>query len=122
MALTFEQNKKLIHWIEAGAPRGSGGDTLALTKSRAPEWPAGSRKPFGALSPQPLHSTGALPSIYGNSTAPGQAAVARRPVLKSVVTHSTPGGASAGRGCCGSARITCAKIGKAPLPPVSLVG
>ena len=45
MALTFEQNKKLIHWIEAGAPRGAGGDTLALNKSKAPEWPVALGKP-----------------------------------------------------------------------------
>jgi hypothetical protein len=29
-ALSAEQNKTLIHWLEAGAPRGAGPDTLKL--------------------------------------------------------------------------------------------
>ncbi len=39
-ALTADQTKTLVHWIEAGAQRGDGPDRLALEKSRAPEWPA----------------------------------------------------------------------------------
>jgi hypothetical protein len=33
--------KTLVHWIEAGAPRGSGVDPLGAVKHVAPEWPLG---------------------------------------------------------------------------------
>ncbi|MDP3739293.1 MAG: redoxin domain-containing protein [Hyphomonadaceae bacterium] len=39
--LSSEQLRTLVHWIEAGAPRGSGGDPLARIKFQAPEWPLG---------------------------------------------------------------------------------
>jgi hypothetical protein len=39
--LTPEQAKTLVHWIEAGAPRGEGVDTLAQVRHVAPEWPLG---------------------------------------------------------------------------------
>lgn len=39
--LTAQQTKTLIHWIEAGAPRGEGSDPLLANQGRvAPEWPA----------------------------------------------------------------------------------
>jgi Ca2+-binding EF-hand superfamily protein/peroxiredoxin len=44
-ALTADQNKTLIHWIEAGAPRGSGPDVLKEKAGVAPEWPAYLGKP-----------------------------------------------------------------------------
>ncbi len=37
--LTAEQNKTLIHWLRAGAPRGSGPDVLKEKAGKAPEWP-----------------------------------------------------------------------------------
>jgi peroxiredoxin len=40
-SLSPEQIKTLVHWIEAGAPRGSGPDPLAAVKFQAPEWPLG---------------------------------------------------------------------------------
>lgn len=39
--LTDDQIKTLVHWIEAGAPRGEGTDPLTLVKHVAPEWPLG---------------------------------------------------------------------------------
>jgi len=33
--------KTLVHWIEAGAPRGAGADPLGAVKHVAPEWPLG---------------------------------------------------------------------------------
>jgi len=39
-ALTPEQSKRLIHWIEAGAPRGTGDDILKTQEGQAPDWPA----------------------------------------------------------------------------------
>jgi hypothetical protein len=44
-ALTAEQNKTLIHWLEAGAPRGTGEDVLKTQASEAPEWPVSLGKP-----------------------------------------------------------------------------
>jgi peroxiredoxin len=44
--LTPEQTKTLVHWIEAGAPRGGGPDPLlANADKRAPEWPTALGKP-----------------------------------------------------------------------------
>jgi peroxiredoxin len=44
-ALTADQTKKLIHWLEAGAPRGTGRDALKEDASEAPEWPVYLGKP-----------------------------------------------------------------------------
>jgi peroxiredoxin len=44
--LTAEQTKLLVHWIEAGAPRGDGPDPLLANASKhAPEWPPELGKP-----------------------------------------------------------------------------
>jgi len=40
-SLTKAEIKTLVHWIEAGAPRGDGPDPLAVAKHEAPEWPLG---------------------------------------------------------------------------------
>jgi len=39
--LTPEETKTLVHWIEAGAPRGDGPDPLGVVKHVAQEWPLG---------------------------------------------------------------------------------
>ncbi|MCR5879318.1 hypothetical protein [Phenylobacterium sp. J367] len=39
--LTAAEVKTLVHWIEAGAPRGEGADPLAAHKVVAAEWPLG---------------------------------------------------------------------------------
>jgi len=44
-ALTADQTKTLIHWLEAGAPRGAGEDFLKTQAGEAPEWPAYLGKP-----------------------------------------------------------------------------
>jgi mono/diheme cytochrome c family protein len=40
-SLTAAEIKTLVHWIEAGAPRGAGEDPLAKLVFKAPEWPLG---------------------------------------------------------------------------------
>ena len=40
-SLTLEEAEKLVHWIEAGAPRGTGPDPLAELKKTWPEWTFG---------------------------------------------------------------------------------
>ena len=44
-SLTAQETKTLIHWIEAGAPRGKGEDILKTRAGVAPEWPAELGKP-----------------------------------------------------------------------------
>ena len=39
--LTPEQMKTLVHWIDAGSPRGAGEDPLAKIKFQAADWPLG---------------------------------------------------------------------------------
>ena len=39
--LTPEQMKTLVHWIDAGSPRGAGEDPLAKIKFQASDWPLG---------------------------------------------------------------------------------
>jgi AhpC/TSA family protein len=41
ISLTTEETQQLIHWIEAGAPRGSGSDPLAANTVDQVEWPLG---------------------------------------------------------------------------------
>jgi hypothetical protein len=44
--LTAAQTKMLVHWIEAGAPRGDGPDPLLANRGKsAPEWPTDLGKP-----------------------------------------------------------------------------
>jgi peroxiredoxin len=40
-SLSSAQIKTLVHWVEAGAPRGTGADPLAAKVFKAPEWPLG---------------------------------------------------------------------------------
>ena len=40
-SLSSDEVKTLVHWIEAGAPRGTGPDKLAEVRHVAPEWPLG---------------------------------------------------------------------------------
>jgi hypothetical protein len=40
-SLSPDQVRTLVHWVEAGAPRGEGDDPLAAAVHTAPEWPLG---------------------------------------------------------------------------------
>jgi peroxiredoxin len=40
-SLSPEQIRKIVHWVEAGAPRGKGEDPLGAVTFEAPEWPLG---------------------------------------------------------------------------------
>jgi hypothetical protein len=40
-SLSVQQSKTLVHWIEAGAPRGTGSDPLTELKKTWPEWALG---------------------------------------------------------------------------------
>ena len=53
-SLTDEQIRTLVHWIEAGAPRGEGADLLAETVQQWPVWAMGDR----------MSSSRSLPRMY----------------------------------------------------------
>ena len=59
--LSSEQLKTLVHWIDAGAPRGSGEDPLAKIDFRAPEWKLGKPDLVLPLPVVNVPATGILP-------------------------------------------------------------
>ena len=64
--LSKEQVKTLVHWIEAGAPRGSGADPLLTQKKDWPEWPLGKPDLIVETPPFTTPTTGVIP--YQNVT------------------------------------------------------
>ena len=59
--LSSEQLKTLVHWIEAGAPRGAGEDPLAKASFHAPPWKLGTPDLVLALPKVDVPATGVLP-------------------------------------------------------------
>ena len=57
-SLSIEERQALVHWIEAGAPRGSGPDPLAATATAAPEWPLGQPDLIVKVPPFDVPATG----------------------------------------------------------------
>jgi hypothetical protein len=60
-ALQPEQARTLVHWIEAGAPRGEGGDPLADLKKTWPQWAMGEPDVILELSAFNVPATGVIP-------------------------------------------------------------
>lgn len=60
-SLSKEEAKTLVHWIEAGAPRGSGGDPLAELKKSWPEWALGEPDLIVEIPPFDVPATGVIP-------------------------------------------------------------
>ena len=71
--LTPEQQKTLVHWVEAGAPRGKGEDPLAKIKFQAPEWPLGKPDLIVDVPPAVIPATGVMEY--------------QRPAVKAVMTE-----------------------------------
>ena len=71
--LSPDQIKTLVHWIEAGAPRGAGEDPLAKVKFQAPEWPLGKPDVIVEIPPAKIAATGIMEY--------------QRPVVKNVMTE-----------------------------------
>ena len=64
-ALRLEEQRTLVHWIEAGAPRGEGSDPLPPASSApAPEWPLGAPDLVLDVAPQSLPATGLIDYRY----------------------------------------------------------
>ena len=53
--------KTLVHWIEAGAPRGNGSDPLAELKRTWPEWALGEPDLIVEIPPFDVPATGTIP-------------------------------------------------------------
>ncbi|MBU1375135.1 MAG: hypothetical protein KKE02_20295 [Alphaproteobacteria bacterium] len=52
--------KTLVHWVEAGAPRGKGEDPLAKVKFQAPDWPLGKPDTIVTIPPVKIPASGVL--------------------------------------------------------------
>jgi hypothetical protein len=59
--LSTEQARTLVHWIEAGAPRGTGADPLLSQKKDWPQWPLGKPDLIVELPPFTVPATGTIP-------------------------------------------------------------
>jgi hypothetical protein len=62
--LSPDQVKTLVHWVEAGAPRGKGEDPLAKIKFQAPEWPLGKPDVIVAIPAVKIPARGVLDYQY----------------------------------------------------------
>jgi peroxiredoxin len=60
-ALSVANTKTLVHWIEAGAPRGEGRDPLADLKKTWPEWALGTPNTVLELPAFEVAATGVVP-------------------------------------------------------------
>jgi mono/diheme cytochrome c family protein len=60
-SLSKDEVKTLVHWIEAGAPRGSGGDPLAEQKRTWPEWALGEPDLIVEIPAFDVPATGTIP-------------------------------------------------------------
>jgi hypothetical protein len=97
-SLTPEETKTLVHWIEAGAPRGKGEDILKTHAGEAPEWPAALGKPdvIVQLPSFDVPASGVIEYQYMTVDNPfkGDAwlrAVAFKPGARPVLHHITSG-------------------------------
>ena len=57
-SLTGEELRTLVHWIEAGAPRGDGPDPLAVARAPLEEWPLGEPDLIIEIPPFDVPATG----------------------------------------------------------------
>jgi peroxiredoxin len=61
LALTPDETRTLLHWIESGAPRGPGEDPLVHTSEPGPEWPLGEPDLVLELPEQSIPANGLVP-------------------------------------------------------------
>jgi len=60
-SLTADETKALVHWIEAGSPRGGGSDPLTQVKKDWPVWPLGTPDLVVNLPKFDVPATGVIP-------------------------------------------------------------
>ena len=63
-SLTDEQIRTLVHWIEAGAPRGEGADLLAETVQQWPVWAMGEPDVIIEIPPEDVPASGVVEYKY----------------------------------------------------------
>lgn len=63
-SLSVAERQKLVHWVEAGAPRGDGPDPLKLAKNDWPEWALGEPDAIVEITPHTVPATGTVPYQY----------------------------------------------------------
>lgn len=63
-SLTDEQIRTLVHWIEAGAPRGEGADLLAETVQQWPVWAMGEPDVIIDIPPEDVPASGVVEYKY----------------------------------------------------------
>ena len=69
-SLNKEEIKTLVHWIEAGSPRGTGGDPLAELKKSWPEWSLGEPDLIVEIPAFDVPATGTIPYQMPSATNP----------------------------------------------------
>ena len=97
-SLTPQETRTLVHWIEAGAPRGKGEDVLKTHAGEAPDWPAALGKPDVVVQLPSFNvpASGVIEYQYMTVDNPfkGDAwlrAVAFKPGARPVLHHITSG-------------------------------
>ena len=70
MSLTSEEEQTLVHWIEAGSPRGDGPDPLSENPTQATTWAYGEPDLVIALERQEIPATGIVDYRYPKITVP----------------------------------------------------
>jgi hypothetical protein len=69
-SLSVEEKQTLVHWIEAGAPRGAGEDPLAIAKTVIVEWPLGEPDLVLDIPEYTVPATGVVDYQFTNVTNP----------------------------------------------------
>ena len=69
-SLTDEQIRTLVHWIEAGAPRGEGADLLAENVQQWPVWAMGEPDVIIEIPPEDVPASGVVEYKYKMVTNP----------------------------------------------------
>ena len=70
MSLTLQEEQTLVHWIEAGSPRGDGPDPLSENPTQATTWAYGEPDLVIALERQEVPATGIIDYRYLKITVP----------------------------------------------------
>ncbi|MEM6413126.1 MAG: redoxin domain-containing protein [Pseudomonadota bacterium] len=108
--LTPDQKRKIVHWVEAGAPRGEGMDPLKGRKSDAEDWPLGEPDLIIDLPPFTVPANGTIgyqfPTVVNPLTEdkwvraamvlPGDSTVVHHALVGSSPNRTPPGEADDG--------------------------
>jgi peroxiredoxin len=100
--LSAQEIKTLVHWVEAGAPRGEGEDPLAKITFQAPDWPLGKPDVIVTIPPVKIPASGVLDysrPVVPNAMAEGRwmKATTFRVTDRQVVHHILTGVVSGDR-------------------------